>query len=236
MPNLGSQSWHKGKPQYPKDVQRFPSDEIPTGKVIMQDNIECLLKWQSSVVGGVVERNTVLPVWAGSASLKITAPLGVGTTAIATRQLTVPRNKKWGLAMWIGPITSAVRHFFMNFWWVNGATESGVALRYQVANLDWRIRTLGGGYLVVADSAMDIVGISTNNFLYCKLVADLTSRKYKWLYVNGRKFDLHTVDIDVFPSGITREFMHIEIGLTSESQNPVSVWVDNIVFTAEEYE
>jgi len=236
MVRAGNQSWHKGKPQYPKDIQRFISDEIPTGKVIMQDNFECLLKWESSVPGGIVEKNTVLPVWAGSASLKITAPLGIGTTAISTRQLSVPRNKKWGLALRLGPLTDAVRHFFMNFWWVNGPTELGVALRYRVANHDWQIRTLGGGWVNIPDSWMDITNVSNNNFVYCKMVADLTSRKYKWVYINGLMFYLDTVDIDVFASGINREFMHIELGVTSESQNPVSIWLDNVVFTNEEFE
>lgn len=101
----------------------------------------------------------------------------------------------------------------------------------------FKYKTSGGGLATIENLGTFFSSLGMEKWINCKFVVDATTSRYLRAYINDKAYDLN-VACQTFSPPITASNISLSFFLSNQntgSYNTVSMWLDNIIMTIDEY-
>jgi len=223
-----------------KDINRLITSLSPTGKIIMQDDMEdAPIKWgKYGHVDATVTQDTTYP-FSGGASMKLWTPLVAEALCEALRFFSHVPQPRLGLEGWFAIYPGATYdRFQLGFEWNDGTNAYYALLRYVRGEEKWKIASKDGALIEIPELPAPTEGISSGvlYWYHIKLIADFNTYTYVKVVYGNREVDLSNYEMWTKPSTVFKGTFHIlwEIRNSLVDYGSINVYIDDVILTNEE--
>ena len=216
---------------YPKDINRFITSLIPSGKVVWQDDMEGTTLLWASVVGTLAFNTGGSNPLRGDSCASLTTNAGAESESDMLKRFGWLRNMVIGLEGWIRlPNISDLSYVYWTLEGFSGSQAIEFVIRYDVVNALLQYHTTGNVYRNIPGGAFpnwsDLIQ------MHSKLVVDFTNQLYMYFQIGSLHLDMRTLIPDVNPNVINPRWWPSYLIVTADGA--AVMYVDDVIVTNEE--